>query len=453
MKNRRSLHDARHVNPKPIGTSVIRDPLVKLAFISISFLLNPTIENPVSMNDISRDPSVTPPELPVGTSFDNAPINWPGALVLGLTPLAALILIPWYALSHDFSVAAWVSFALFLAWNGLGITAGYHRLWAHRAYKASWPVRLFLMIGGTMAIQNSVLFWASGHRTHHRHVDHVDLDPYSAKRGFWFSHLGWMLRNYPSGHADYRNAPDLLNDPMVKFQHDHYIPLVLLTNFGLTALVGYLVNDFWGVVLLAGLLRLVISHHVTFFINSLAHMFGSQPYTDENTARDNFWLALVTWGEGYHNFHHIFQYDYRNGVKWWQFDPTKWLILGLSKVGLTSELKRVPDFTIQKAEVAMKFKRAEQHLETYGHDVREDFQTVKARIGQEYEAFSQTLSEWSALKEQSIELKKAELSQKLSEVDERLKQQYRQMEQRMKAHSLQMEELMSKLRMFGRKAA
>jgi stearoyl-CoA desaturase (Delta-9 desaturase) len=367
-------------------------------------------------------------------------------LILLTTPLAALILIPWYAIHHDYSVAAWVSFVLFLAWNGLGITAGYHRLWAHRTYDASWPVRFMLMLGGTMAIQNSILFWSSGHRTHHRHVDHVDLDPYSAKRGFWFSHMGWMLRNYPSGNPDFRNAPDLQKDPMVMFQHNYYIPMILVTNLGFPALVGWAVGDFWGVMLLAGLLRLVASHHFTFFINSLAHMFGKQPYTDENTARDNFWLALVTWGEGYHNFHHIFQYDYRNGVKWWQFDPTKWLILGLSKIGLTSNLKRVPEFTIKKAEVSMKFKRAEQELAVYGHDLREDVQLLRDRVSKEYEAFTQTLNEWAALKEKAIEMKKAEFAQRLSEVDERMKLEYRLVEQRMQAHGMQMETILQNLR-------
>ena len=124
---------------------------------------------------------------------NQAPINWPGAIVLLGTPLAALILLPWYGLTHGFSVAAVVSFFIFWAWSGLGITAGYHRLWAHKAYEASWIVRFILMLGGTMALQNSIYFWASSHRTHHRHVDHIDLDPYSAKRGFWFSH--WHSAN------------------------------------------------------------------------------------------------------------------------------------------------------------------------------------------------------------------------------------------------------------------
>ena len=119
--------------------------------------------------------------------------------------------------------------------------------------------------------------------------------------------------------------------------------LVLLMNLGVPVAIGLMVGDLWGVVLLGGLFRLVWSHHTTFFINSLAHIWGSRPYTDENTARDNPVLALFTYGEGYHNFHHIFQNDYRNGVKWWQYDPTKWLIATLSSVRLAGNLKRVPD--------------------------------------------------------------------------------------------------------------
>lgn len=367
------------------------------------------------------------------------PINWPGALVLTITPIAALILLPLYLWSHSISMATWIVFAIFVIWTGLGITAGYHRLWAHRTYQATWIVRFMLMIGGTLGIQNSILFWASGHRTHHQHVDDVDHDPYSAKRGFWYSHIGWMLRNYPSGTSNYKNASDLLNDPLVMFQHNYYIPLVLATNVGLTALVGWAVDDIWGVMLMAGLVRLVISHHVTFFINSLAHMFGTQPYTDENTARDNPWLAFVTWGEGYHNYHHIFQYDYRNGVKWWQFDPTKWLILGLSKVGLTYNLKRIPTLTILHAEVAMKFKRAEANLSTavstYGHDMQHDMEVIRHRFKQEYEAFSSTLNEWTKLKEQAFMLKKAEVSQKIHEVDMRLKGDFHAIEKRLHAHA------------------
>ena len=363
-----------------------------------------------------------------------APINWPAALVLTLTPLLALILIPWYSWNYDFSTAAWVSFFIIFPLNGLSITAGYHRLWSHRAYEASWPVRFVLMIFGTMAVQNSILFWSAGHRNHHRFVDDVDLDPYSAKRGFWFSHMGWMLRDYPSGHLDYKNVPDLKKDKMVMFQHKHYTLLAVLTNFGIPLAIGYMSGDVWGVFLLAGLLRLVISHHFTFFINSWAHISGSQPYTDQNTARDNPVMALFTWGEGYHNFHHIFQYDYRNGVKWWHYDPTKWLIYGMSKLGLARKLRRIPRFIIEKAEVEMKFKHAEKTLNVYGMEFKDDLNALREKISAEYEAYKKTVNDWSKLKEQEINAIKEQINQTFRQADHKLKHEFHKMEHTMHAH-------------------
>lgn len=366
-------------------------------------------------------------------------INWVPAIILTATPIAALTVIPWYAVAHDFSTAAWVSFVILLALNGLSITGGYHRLWAHRAYEAHWSLRLVFMLFGAMAIQNSILIWASGHRTHHRYVDDVELDPYSARRGFWFSHMGWMLRNYPSSVPNFNNANDLLNDKMVMFQHHYYVPLVAAMNLGLPLALGWMLGDLWGVFLLGGLLRLVVSHHVTFFINSLAHMWGTRPYTDENTARDNPLLALVTYGEGYHNYHHIFQYDYRNGVKWWQFDPTKWLILGLSWVGITRNLKRCSDFAIQKAQLTMQFKRARAQLDKRPSDSR--VEALKIKMAREYEAFTASMQEWGKLKEEWYEGKKAELQQKWEDASFRTR--FKEIEYRLKMQRKRMRLLMA----------
>ena len=363
-----------------------------------------------------------------------APINWTASITLIGTPILAIILIPLYAYYYDFSVSAWVSLFFLLALSSLGITAGYHRLWAHRAYEAALPLKILLMIGGTFAVQNSILFWASGHRSHHRHVDDVDQDPYSIKRGFWYAHLGWMIRDHSPSEPDYKNAPDLINDKLVMFQHKYYVPMVIAVHVGLLGGVGWAVGDVWGVVLLGGLLRLIISHHVTFFINSLCHMWGKRPYTDENTARDNFILAILTWGEGYHNYHHIFQYDYRNGVKWWQYDPTKWLIWTSSKLGLAKNLRRIPSFNIQKAELAMKFKYAEQDLAIYGHDVNTDIAQMKQRIAQEYEAFTLTLNDWAKLKEQELQAKKAAMAEKIHQMDHKLKVDFQLLEHRLAHH-------------------
>lgn len=379
-------------------------------------------------------------------SFENAPINWIPAFVLISTPLAALLIVPYYLWTHSVSWQVWAIFAFFMAWNGLSITVGYHRLWSHRTYQAHPIVKWFLLIGGTLAVQGSVFDWCAGHRLHHRHVDDIYQDPYSAKRGFWFSHIGWMLKNYPSGNYDYKNIPDLKADPVLVAQDKYYALWILLANIGLPALFGWMVGDIAGTLVLAGLLRLVLSHHFTFFINSLCHMFGTRPYTDTNTARDNPILAIFTWGEGYHNYHHFFQYDYRNGVKWWQYDPSKWIIYGLSKIGLTWDLKRVPDVTIQHAQTEMAFKRAEKKVATFSGNLTSDFQVIKDRLNSEQQAFKQTIAEWQALKTQAIEMKKNEFAQRIHEVDDKLKDQFSGIEDKLRNHAQQIENLVNHLK-------
>ena len=379
-------------------------------------------------------------------SFENAPINWIPAFVLISTPLAALLIVPYYLWTHSVSWQVWAIFAFFMAWNGLSITVGYHRLWSHRTYQAHPIVKWFLLIGGTLAVQGSVFDWCAGHRLHHRHVDDIYQDPYSAKRGFWFSHIGWMLKNYPSGNYDYKNIPDLKADPVLVAQDKYYALWILLANIGLPALFGWMVGDVAGTLVLAGLLRLVLSHHFTFFINSLCHMFGTRPYTDTNTARDNPILAIFTWGEGYHNYHHFFQYDYRNGVKWWQYDPSKWIIYGLSKIGLTWDLKRVPDVTIQHAQTEMAFKRAEKKVATFSGNLTSDFQVIKDRLNSEQQAFKQTIAEWQALKTQAIEMKKNEFAQRIHEVDDKLKDQFSGIEDKLRNHAQQIENLVNHLK-------
>jgi stearoyl-CoA desaturase (delta-9 desaturase) len=330
------------------------------------------------------------------------PINWPTTLMFILTPLSAAVLVPWYGFTHGFSAGAWGVFAFFLVACGMSVTAGYHRLWAHRTYEAHWLLKILYLIFGSMALQNSALVWSSGHRTHHLYVDDNERDPYSAGRGFWFSHIGWMLRYYPSGNPDFSNARDLERDPLLAFQNRHYLLIAVTVNFGLTFAAGLLVGDFWGTFILAGLLRVVISHHLTFLINSLAHMWGTRPYTDENSARDNPVLAFLTHGEGYHNFHHIFAHDYRNGVRWWQWDPTKWLVASMHFLGLAKRLKRTPAFQIQRALLAMQFQRAQEKLEKSPLAIRgrANIDSLRERIAQEYESFLAAVSDWARLKEE-----------------------------------------------------
>jgi stearoyl-CoA desaturase (delta-9 desaturase) len=249
-----------------------------------------------------------------------------------------------------------------------------------------------------MALQNSVLVWCSGHRDHHQHTDDNDRDPYSARRGLWFSHIGWMLRRYPSGETDLANVRDLQKDPLLAFQHRYYYALAIGLNVLVPLGLGWLHGDLWGVFLLAGVLRLVVSHHFTFLINSVAHAFGLQPYGDGHSARDNGWLAFLTYGEGYHNFHHQFSHDYRNGIRWWQWDPSKWIICSLSWVGLTRRLKRTSPVTIQRARLAMQFRRVQAGIERRSLALPHvDLAELRARVKREYEQFTATLAEWSRL--------------------------------------------------------
>jgi len=335
---------------------------------------------------------------------EQAPMNWPVTLVLGLTLLAAVTIVPWYGFVHGFSAWAWVFFAIFLVVNGIGIGSGYHRLWSHRAYEANGLLRVFLAIAGGMALQNSILVWCIRHRFHHRDVDDNDKDPYSIGRGFWFAHVGWMIRDYESGKLDWSVVPDLQRDPVATWQHRYYWPLVIATNVGLPLLLGWMVGDVFGVFLLAGILRLVISHHVTFFINSLAHMWGSRPYTDENSARDNWFLAIVTYGEGYHNFHHLFQSDYRNGVRWWQYDINKWFIATCAWLGMAKNLKRTPDFKIQRARLAMVFKHAQEKIEQASNNPR-----WRELLEKEYAQFKETVGQWQQLQMQRMQLGRQKL--------------------------------------------
>ncbi|MEZ5560053.1 MAG: fatty acid desaturase [Pseudomonadales bacterium] len=350
------------------------------------------------------------------------------------TFVAAMLLIPLYGVFVGYSTASWIWFALFLIASGLSITAGYHRLWSHRTYEAHWSVRLFFMLFGAMAIQNSILVWSAGHRPHHRYVDDESTDPYSARRGLWYSHIGWMLRRYPAAVPDFKYVKDLERDPIVMFQHRHYVPIVLAMNIALPALVGWLSGDLWGTILLAGLLRLVINHHVTFFINSLAHYWGSQPYTDTNSSRDNPILALFTYGEGYHNFHHLFAHDYRNGIRWWHWDPTKWLIRALSLVGLTGRLRTTPEIDIERARLDMQFKRAEARIALVAeHGEWPALHRLRELIEHEYDAFTATIAEWSAAREAWMSATRQKMADQIERVDTDIKACASEIERRLRA--------------------
>lgn len=341
------------------------------------------------------------------------PIIWLNATIFLVTFLVALFAVPYWAFTHGFDTATIIMAIICFIYCGMSITAGYHRLWSHKTYQSHWSLRFIFALGGTFALQNSILHWSSDHRIHHKHVDKNDVDPYSAKRGFWYSHIGWMLREYQAHrYTNYDNVRDLQKDKIVMWQHKYYLALTIAMNFGVPIIFGLINNDIFGSLLLVGFLRLVLSHHTTFFINSLAHIWGKQTYTDKNTARDNGVLAFFTFGEGYHNFHHIFENDYRNGIRWWQFDPTKWLIKGCNYVNLTSKLRVSPEDKIEKAKLAMMLKRSKQRLISHP-----DAEELLQKLELEYEALLDKLTEFYEVKKQLIIVKKEQLVNEVENSD------------------------------------
>ena len=353
---------------------------------------------------------------------DQAPINWTNMILFTVTPALAVTLVPAYGWIYGFDAFEWAMFAVMMVFCGMSITAGYHRLWSHKTYEAHASVRFLFALGGAFALQNDVLNWASDHRRHHQHVDNNDNDPYSAGRGFWFSHIGWILRHYDSAQNDFSNVKDLQRDPIVMWQHRNYLALVLIMNIGLPAFIGFLHGDIIDGLLLGGLLRLVLSQHATYFINSLAHMWGTRPYSDNSSARDNTLLALITYGEGYHNYHHTFQWDYRNGIRWWHFDPTKWLIRSLERAGLASGLKRCAPDKIERAKLERQFQLATEKCERLA--VEGDWQS---RLETEYEALLHTVQQWAEHRQAWYEAKGKELQEHLSHLEK----------QQLKAHYLE----------------
>lgn len=268
-------------------------------------------------------------------------LNKINTLFLLLTPLAAILGIVYWLMTDGFQIEVILLAVLFYYLSGLGITAGYHRLFAHRAYKSNTFYKILMLILGGCAVQNSALKWCNDHRVHHTKVD-TDHDPYNIKEGFFFAHMGWILLQ--ENIEDFRYSRDLVNDKWVMLQHKYYIPMIGFFSFALPGLITYFwLNSFWSGFFVAGFARIVFVHHCTFFINSLCHMLGTRPYDTHQTARDSWIMALFTFGEGYHNYHHTFQADYRNGIRWYHYDPTKWLIFSMSKLGIVSDLKTVKE--------------------------------------------------------------------------------------------------------------
>jgi stearoyl-CoA desaturase (delta-9 desaturase) len=244
-----------------------------------------------------------------------------------------------------FAVAAAAAFYLF---RMFAITAFYHRYFSHRAYKTSRLGQFLFAVIGNMACQRGALWWASTHRHHHKHSDDEHDIHSPRQKGFWWSHLGWITsqRNFPT---DYSRIKDLAKFPELVFlnRHDMLVPLVMgAAIYGVGMLLetyapglGCTANQLF---VWCFFVSTVVLMHGTFFINSLAHVFGRRRYETSDDSRNSLILALITLGEGWHNNHHRYQHSARQGFEWWQIDISYYVLKAMSWFGIVWDLRPVP---------------------------------------------------------------------------------------------------------------
>lgn len=341
--------------------------------------------------------------------------DWLNTSFMFLFPIAAIVLTSFYFYLEEFNFWMIPLFFFFYFATGLSITAGYHRLFAHKGYEAHPIVQFIYLFFGAGAFQNSALKWCSDHRVHHMHVDKDD-DPYSVNHGFWHAHIGWVCKS--GNKKDFSHlSRDLHENKLIMWQHNNIFIIGAISGWVLPALMGWALGSWLGGLALAGMTRIVLVHHFTFFINSLCHYWGKQTYTDRNTARDNGILALFTYGEGYHNFHHLFANDYRNGIRWFHYDPTKWMIKTLSYFGFAKGLRVTPQIHILRARMQMKRKRLEARAMASAEmrqAVIANFDQMKAKVEAAYVCWSEKKQQYQAAYRELKKRKTAEGRRKLA---------------------------------------
>ncbi|XP_026732543.1 acyl-CoA Delta(11) desaturase-like isoform X1 [Trichoplusia ni] len=277
-------------------------------------------------------------------------IVWRNVILMGMLHIGGV-----YGAYLFLTKAMWLTdlFAFFLyLCSGLGITAGAHRLWAHKSYKARLPLRLLLTLFNTLAFQDAVIDWARDHRMHHKYSE-TDADPHNATRGFFFSHVGWLLvRKHPQikakGHTI--DLSDLKSDPILRFQKKYYLTLMPLICFILPSYIPTL----WGesafnAFFVCSIFRYVYVLNVTWLVNSAAHLWGSKPYDKNINPVETRPVSLVVLGEGFHNYHHTFPWDYKTAeLGDYSLNFTKMFIDFMASIGWAYDLKTVSTDVIQK---------------------------------------------------------------------------------------------------------
>jgi stearoyl-CoA desaturase (delta-9 desaturase) len=273
-------------------------------------------------------------------------VRWLGLVFFIFLHVVGIVGTPLYIYHRGITAPELVLFFAYCAATGFSITMGYHRLFAHPTYKASPVVQFFFLLFGAATFEESALKWSSQHRQHHLFTD-TERDPYGVNRGFWHAHIGWIMfwRHRPN----YNNVKDLRRSKLVLHQHEHHAWWSVGGGLVLPMLIAWWIGHPLGGFIMAVCLRIVVVLHSSFFINSFAHTFGKRTYDASQSARDNWLCAILTNGEGFHNFHHRFPMDYRNGHRWYHWDPSKWCIYLMSRLGFAWDLKRTSDRRIAEA--------------------------------------------------------------------------------------------------------
>jgi stearoyl-CoA desaturase (Delta-9 desaturase) len=277
-------------------------------------------------------------------------------------PFAALIVVGWQLWNEALHWSDLIVFAISYVFTGFGVTVGFHRHLTHRAFKAKPWVRGTLAILGSAAIEGPVIAWVADHRKHHAFAD-VEGDPHSphvdhgvglkgALRGLFHAHLGWLFIHTDRGNKN-RYAPDLIKDPLISWVDRTFLVWVvggLAFAFALGGLIGGSWDHAWSGLLWGGAVRMLVVHHVTYSINSLCHFFGRRAFDTGDESRNLAWLAIFTFGEAWHNNHHAFPTSFEHGMRRWQLDPSRWVILGMERLGLVWDVVRIsPERQARKA--------------------------------------------------------------------------------------------------------
>jgi stearoyl-CoA desaturase (delta-9 desaturase) len=278
----------------------------------------------------------------MAATFEERAPDWSNIVFISAVHLVALLgfwTFSWRALG--------VALVIWGVTGGLGVTLGFHRLLTHQSFSAAPWLRRLLVVCGTLAVQGGPISWVASHRLHHAHSDR-ELDPHNSRKGFWWAHIGWMFYRDPKlatfeGYRHY--AKDLVADPFILFLDRWFVVLQIVLGLVLLAAGG------WAFVVWGIFVRLVVGWHCTWLVNSATHMWGYQSYDSRDEARNNWWVALITWGEGWHNNHHAFPRSARHGIRWWELDPSFIVLRGFEQLGWAWDL-RVTEHLRQPRRVA-----------------------------------------------------------------------------------------------------